>query len=67
MWKEKEEKTKIKVEKRANVFKVYINGVLEHQTGDNSFYGTSFGFIVDAGVTIEVEELKITEHPFQLM
>lgn len=59
-------KNKVKVEKRANVFKVYINGVLEHQTGDNSFYGTSFGFIVDAGVTIEVEELKITEHPFSI-
>ncbi len=59
-------KNKVKVEKRANVFKVYINGVLEHQTGDNSFYGTSFGFIVDAGVTIEVEELKITEFPFSI-
>jgi outer membrane protein OmpA-like peptidoglycan-associated protein len=59
-------KNKLRVEKRANVFKVYINGVLEHQTGDNSFYGTSFGFIVDAGVTIEVEELKITEHPFSI-
>lgn len=59
-------KNKVKVEKRANVFKVYINGVLEHETGDNSFYGTSFGFIVDAGVTIEVEELKITEHPFSI-
>ena len=59
-------KNKIKVEKRANTFKVYVNGVLEHQTGDNSYYGTLFGFIVDAGVTVEVEDLKITEKPFSI-
>ncbi len=59
-------KNKIKVEKRANTFKVYINGVLEYQTGDNSYYGSSFGFIVDAGVTVEVEDLKIIEQPFSI-
>ena len=62
----KGKKNKIKVEKRANVFKVFINGVLEFQTGDNSYYGPAFGFIVDAGVTIEVEDLKITEYPFSI-
>jgi outer membrane protein OmpA-like peptidoglycan-associated protein len=62
----KGKKNRIKVEKRANVFKVYINGVLEFQTGDNSYYGPNFGFILDAGVTIEVEDLKITEYPFSI-
>jgi outer membrane protein OmpA-like peptidoglycan-associated protein len=62
----KGKKNKIKVEKRANTFKVYVNGVLEHQTGDNSYYGTLFGFIVDAGVTVEVEDLKIIEQPFSI-
>ena len=62
----KGKKNKVKIEKRANVFKVYINNVLEFQTGDNSYYGPSFGFILDAGVTIEVEDLKITEHPFSI-
>jgi len=62
----KRKKNKIKVEKRANVFKVFVNGVLEFQTGDNSYYGPVFGFIVDAGVTIEVEDLKITEYPFSI-
>lgn len=62
----KGKKNKIKVEKRANVFKVYINGVLEHQTGDNSYYGTLFGFILDAGVTIEVADLKIIEYPISI-
>lgn len=62
----KGKKNKVKVEKRANVFKVYINNVLEFQTGNNSYYGPSFGFILDAGVTIEVEDLKITEYPFSI-
>lgn len=59
-------KNKIRVEKRANVFKVYLNGNLEFQTGDNAYYGSSFGFIVDSGVHIEVENLKITEVPFSV-
>jgi len=62
----KGKKNKVKVEKRANVFKVYIDNVLEFQTGNNSYYGPSFGFILDAGVTIEVEDLKITEYPFSI-
>ena len=59
----KGKKNKIKVEKRSNIFKVYINDALEYQTGENAFYGTLFGFILDAGVTIEVEDLKIIERP----
>ncbi len=59
-------KNKIRVEKRANTFKIYLNENLEYQTGDNAYYGASFGFIVDAGVTIEVENLKITEVPFSI-
>ena len=59
-------KNKIRVEKRANIFKVYLNGNLEYQTGDNAYYGSSFGFIVDSGVTIEIENLKITEIPFSI-
>ncbi|WP_445716937.1 OmpA family protein [Flavobacterium sp.] len=62
----KGKKNKIKVEKRANVYKVYINNVLEYQTGNNAYYGSSFGFILDAGVTIEVEDLKIIEQPFSI-
>ncbi len=62
----KGKKNTIKVEKRANIFKVYVNGVLEFQTGENSYYGSTFGFIVDAGVSIKVEDLKITEHPFSI-
>jgi OmpA-OmpF porin, OOP family len=57
---------KIKVEKRANIFKVYLNGVLEFQTGNNSYYGPLFGFILDAGVKIEINNLKITEQPFSI-
>ncbi|WP_445905242.1 OmpA family protein, partial [Flavobacterium sp.] len=48
------------------VYKVYINNVLEYQTGNNAYYGSSFGFILDAGVTIEVEDLKIIEQPFSI-
>ena len=59
-------KNKIRVEKRANTFRIYLNENLEYQTGDNAYYGASFGFIVDAGVTIEVENLKITEVPFSI-
>ena len=62
----KGKKNRIKVEKRANIFKVYINDVLEYQTGENAYYGSLFGFIVDAGVTVEVEDLKITEQPFSI-
>ncbi len=62
----KGEKNTIKVEKRANIFKVYVNGVLEFQSGKGSNYGSSFGFIVDAGVSVEVEDLKITEQPFSI-
>ena len=43
-----------------------MNGNLEYQTGDNAYYGSSFGFIVDSGVTIEIENLKITEIPFSI-
>jgi outer membrane protein OmpA-like peptidoglycan-associated protein len=57
---------KIKVEKRANIFKIYINDVLEFQTGNNAYYGASFGFILDAGVTVEVEDLKIIEYPLSI-
>lgn len=59
----KGKKNKIKVEKRANVYKVYVNDALEYQTGDNAFYGSSFGFILDAGITVEVKDLKIIEYP----
>ncbi|UGS23120.1 OmpA family protein [Flavobacterium channae] len=59
-------KNKIRLEKRANVYKVYLNGNLEFQTGDNAYYGSSFGFIIDSGVHIEVENLKITEVPFSV-
>ncbi len=62
----KGKKNKIKVEKRANVYKVYVNDALEYQTGDNAFYGSSFGFILDAGVTVEVDDLKITEYPLSI-
>lgn len=62
----KGKKNKIKIEKRANVFKVYVNDALEYQTGDNAFYGSSFGFILDAGVTVEVKDLKITEYPLSI-
>ncbi len=59
-------KNTIKVEKRGNVFKVYVNGDLEFQSGKGTYYGSTFGFILDAGVTIEVEDLKITEQPFSI-
>ncbi|WP_313804308.1 OmpA family protein [Flavobacterium sp.] len=59
----KDKKNKIKVEKRANIFKVFINDALVYQTGDNKYYGSRFGFIVDAGVTVLAEDLKITEYP----
>jgi len=59
-------KNKIKVEKRANIYSVYLNGVLEFQSGENAYYGPSFGFILDAGVKIEVSEFKITERPFSI-
>lgn len=62
----KGKKNKIKIEKRANVFKVYVNDALEYQTGDNAFYGSSFGFILDAGVTVEVKDLKIIEYPLSI-
>lgn len=59
-------KNRIKVEKRANTYNVYLNGVLEFQSGDNAFYGSLFGFILDAGVKIEISDLKITEKPFSI-
>lgn len=62
----KGKKNKIRVEKRANIYKVFINGSLEYQTGDNAYYGNSFGFIVDSGISIEVDYLKITQVPFSI-
>ncbi|TWI14622.1 outer membrane protein OmpA-like peptidoglycan-associated protein [Flavobacterium cauense R2A-7] len=54
---------KIKVVKRANIIKVYVNDGLVYQNGGNSYYGSKVGFILDAGVTLAIDELKVTEYP----
>ncbi len=59
----KDKKNKVKVEKRANIYKVFINDELVFQTGNNSYYGGRFGFIVDAGVTLLAEDFKVIEYP----
>jgi OmpA-OmpF porin, OOP family len=54
---------RIKVVKRANITRVYINDNLVHQTGENSYYGNKIGFILDTKMTIAIEEVKVTEFP----
>ena len=54
---------KILVQKRANVVKIYINDKLYYQAGWYTYYGSKVGFILDAQMTIEVDELKVTEYP----
>lgn len=54
---------KIHVKKRANRIEVYINDKLIVKSGDFMYSGSKAGFILDAGMTIEIDELKVTEFP----
>lgn len=57
---------KFKVEKRGNLVKVFLNGELVHHSGFNDYYGSKIGFILDAKMTIAVDELKVTEYPLSV-
>lgn len=59
--KEKKE-NHIKVIKRANIFKIFINKKLVYQTGSRVYFGSKFGFIVDAKTTIEVDDFKLVTY-----
>ena len=52
---------KLKIIKRANIVKFYINDVLVNQSGDHSYFGSKFGFILDAKMKIEIENIKVTK------
>lgn len=58
----KKNENKVKVEKRANIITVYINGELVFKDGNRDYYGSKFGFILDANVKIEVDDFKITKY-----
>ena len=53
----------IKIEKRANIVKIFINGDLVLQSGNYNYFGSKIGFILDAKMKIEVDELKVTSYP----
>ncbi len=59
-------KNRIKIVKRANTVKMYVNDALLYQSGQHSYFGSLIGFILDAGTTLAVEDLKITEYPQQI-
>lgn len=54
---------KIFVKKRANILEIFINDKLVVKTGDYAYGGSKSGFILDAGMTIEIDELKVVEYP----
>lgn len=54
---------KIKIVRRGNVIKAYNNGELLFQNGENDYFGSKVGFILDAKVKIAIDELKVTEYP----
>lgn len=56
----------LKVEKRAQLTKFYINGTMVFQTTENLYYGSKFGFIIDKQTAISVENLKVTQVPFTI-
>lgn len=62
----KGKENKLKIEKRAQITKFYINDTLVFQTSENIYYGSKFGFIVDKQTNISVENLKVTEVPFSI-
>lgn len=53
----------IKIEKRANIVKIFINGDLVLQSGSYNYFGSKIGYILDAKMKIEVDELKVTTYP----
>ena len=53
----------IKIEKRANVVKIYINNDLILQSGKYNYFGYKIGYILDAKMKIEIDELKVTSYP----
>lgn len=53
----------LKVEKRANALKYYINDELVHQYYDNSYYGERLAFFTGNKMEIEFDYLKITKSP----
>ncbi|MCO6175441.1 OmpA family protein [Flavobacterium sp. NRK F10] len=55
-----------KVEKRANLIFVYLNGNLVHRSGERDYYGSKIGFILDANMTIVVDEVKVTRFPIEI-
>ncbi|WP_264560490.1 OmpA family protein [Flavobacterium sp. N2270] len=57
---------KIKVSRRAQFVYIYINDELVVKSDNVSYYGSKFGFIVDAGTTMKVTKLKITEYPLSI-
>src|SRR5690606_30239447 len=54
---------KFLIQKRRNIAKIFINGKLVHQTGLYGTYRTKLGIIVNAGMEIEIDDLKVTEYP----
>lgn len=53
----------IKVEKRANALKYFINDELVHQYYDNSYYGERIAFLTGNKMEMEIDYLKITKYP----
>lgn len=53
----------LKVEKRANALKYYINNELVHQYYDNSYYGERIAFLTGNKMEMEIDYIKITKQP----
>lgn len=57
---------KIKISRRAQFVYIYINDELVIKTDNVTYYGSKFGFIVDAETTMKVTKLKVTKYPLSI-
>jgi outer membrane protein OmpA-like peptidoglycan-associated protein len=56
----------LKIEKRANMVIVYLNGQLIYRSGTFSYFGSKVGFYIGNKMRIEVDNIKITKQPKQI-
>lgn len=56
----------LKIEKRANCIRGYLNGQLIYTGGDFSYFGSKVGFYVGNKMKIRVDYIKITKQPKQI-